>query len=229
MSDPFKTLVDHQHSSHVALRNLFARCLELAREGTLARSTMLDGVADAVTALRAHHRYEDDLLIPRMREAGHEGPWDDVEEEHLELQRHLEALEAAPADGLDDLSDLVEPLEAIDALLAPHFDKEEAGLTESDWRRIFDDDPEAARAFGKEVAAHNRAGLQPATRMLALLLYNLDDATRARFTDRMPTFLIEGLVPYAFRPAWRGRRAFMSHPPARLTPRPLQGWMSGRT
>jgi hemerythrin-like domain-containing protein len=223
MSDPFRTLVDHNHSAHVALQTLFEQCLRLVRARELDRATLLEGIADAVVALRAHHRYEDELLLPKMRAAGADGPWDQVAAEHGTLSDDLAALEAAAPSGPSDLSDLEAPLARIVALLGPHFASEEAALTESAWRGIFFDDSEAARAFGKQVAAHNRAGLQPSARLLPLLVYNLGPRDRARFTERMPSFVVDGLVPYAFRPAWRSRRAFMAYPPPRLTPRPLRG------
>ena len=79
------------------------------------------------------------------------------------------------------------------------------------------------RAFGKRVAAHNRASLQPSSKLLPLLLYNLSAEDRAQFTQRMPRFVVDGLVPVAFRPQWRHLRPFMAHPPARWTPPALRG------
>lgn len=214
MSDPFRTLTDHLHSNHVALVHLFERCLALVRERR-PRKALLPGIRDAVTALRAHHRYEDEVLIPRVR-ATDDALWDQVVEEHQALSDALSTLEQATVHGPPDLSDLEQALEQIVAILPNHFQAEEDALSEATWRGIFDDNPEQARAFGKQTAAVNRAALQPAARMLPLLLYNIPPDERARFTDRMPGFLIQGLVPYAFRPAWRSRRPFMAFPPRRL-------------
>jgi hemerythrin-like domain-containing protein len=218
---PFHTLVGHNESVHRALETLFRTCLLRVRSRDLPRRRLLQGIRAATTALRAHHAYEEEVLLPRLREEEVDGPWQRVETEHVALRDHLDVLDAAPEDGPADGSDLEPALEAIVDLLPGHFALEEAELTEAFWRELFTE--EQARAFGKEVAAHNRAGLQPEARLLPLLLYNLDEAQRAVFTDRMPGFVVHGLVPVAFRPAWRHLRPFMAHPPARWTPRALRG------
>lgn len=221
MSHPFRTLLDHNHSTHRALHTLFRQCLKVVQDASLPRATVVAGISDAITALRAHHLYEDELLVPTVQAAELPGPWDRVGEEHQEMAALLEVLEEREH-GPEDLSDLVQPISQIVELLGPHFAAEEAALTEDAWRQVFATEDEAS-AFGKQVAAHNRAGNQPAARLLPLLLYNLDEVERARFTDRMPGFLVNGLVPYAFRSSWRHLRPFMAHPPARITPS-LRRW-----
>jgi hypothetical protein len=198
---------------HLALRRVFDRLVEQAVAGGLSPRQLLTGVQAGVTSLRAHHGFEDELLLPLLRQRGAEGPWDEVSEEHEQLAAHLDALEAAV--GRDDASGVLAPLQAVQALLPDHFRMEEDALTEGFWQQLLSE--EEARAFGKEVAAHSREHLKPAAKLLPLLLYNLDDVERARFTERMPAFVVNGLVPVAFRPAWRGLRPFMTYPPRRWT------------
>lgn len=220
MSDAFHTLHDHFRCNHLALERLFSRCLELVLR-RVRRAEVIPGIHDAVVMLRTHHEYEDELLIPLVRD---HNPllWDEVVEEHQTIANALLSLERASTVGPPDLSDLESPLKTITEVLPNHFRREEGVLTPDFWRMCFEHDEDAARQFGKRTANYNREALKPATRMLPLLLFNLSDDERERFTEKMPSFVVNGLVPYAFRPAWRSRRAFMAHAPPRLTPRTLR-------
>jgi hypothetical protein len=217
MSTAHQTLVDHSSSVHAAILSLFA-CLRDAERAERPVPSFDDGLACALQVLRSHHAFEEELLLPKMREKRVAGPWERVTDEHDVLVAHMRALESgeAPAPHLD----------AICALLPHHFAKEEQATGSEVWAQIFTEDE--ARAFGKQVAAHHRTSLQPTAKLLPLLLYNLDEAQRERFTDRMPDFIVGVLVPVVFRPRWRHLRAFMAHAPDRWTPEPLQGLMSGR-
>ncbi|MFT4623803.1 MAG: hypothetical protein ACI8PZ_002459 [Myxococcota bacterium] len=203
---PFHTLVDHNVSVHRAIATLFRTVRARAAEG-IAPHILQEGVRAAVTVLRGHHAYEEEVLLPELRSRGASGPWDRVSDEHATVAAHLDALVSG---------DPLPHLDALCALLPEHFAIEDEALTEEFWRGLFTEDE--ARAFGQRVSRHNRDSLKPSAKLLPLLLYNLAPDERGRFTDRMPRFLIEGLVPVAFRPAWRGLRPFMAHPPARWTP-----------
>lgn len=208
------TLVDHSISVHQAILSLFETVRQRAREG-LAPDELQIGLDAAITVLRGHHAYEEEVLLPELRARGVDGPWEQVGDEHVTASEHLDAL----ARG-----DAPEPhLDALCALLHEHFALEDAALTADFWRGLFTE--EEAADFGQRVSRHNRASLQPAAKLLPLLLYNLAPEQRGRFTDRMPRFLIAGLVPVAFRPSWRALRPFMAHAPDRWTPAPLRRWL----
>jgi hypothetical protein len=213
MTAPHATLVGHTASVHLALRRVFDRLVEHAVAGSLPPGQLLAGIAAGVTSLRAHHQFEDELLLPLLRDKGAEGPWDQVADEHEQLAGHLATLDQAVERS--DARAVLAPLQAIQAMLPAHLALEEDQLTERFWSGVLTEDE--AKAFGKAVAAHSREHLKPAPKLLPLLLYNLDDVERARFTDRMPAFVVNGLVPVAFRPAWRGLRPFMTYPPRRWT------------
>ena len=146
-----------------------------------------------------------------MKEHRLPGPWEEVATEHEALASALEAVETARGGR-------AEQLEALHALLVPHLQREESVLTESFWRQALSE--EQARSFGKAVAIHSRAHLKPTAQLLPLVLYNLDPEERATFTAPMPSFVVKGLVPVAFRGAWRPLRPFMAYPPRRWTPLP---------
>jgi hypothetical protein len=203
------TLVSHNAAVHRAIERLVARLVEAARRSP--SDPALDaGVSAAVTLLRGHHAYEDELLLPLLARKGAEGPWAEVATEHEQLAALLSRLERAKGATRAEL------LEQVARLVGPHMNKEEQHLTEAVWAQLLSDDE--ASAFGKEVAAHSRASLKPATKLLPVLLYNLTPTERAAFTARMPAFVVKGLVPWAFRPAWRGLRPFMTYAPRKLTP-----------
>lgn len=203
------TLVTHNAAAHRAIERVLERLETVARD-TPELPALADGTAAAVTLVRGHHAYEDDLLLPLLARKGADGPWGRVADDHERLAVLLGRLErATDADREDRVA-------AVRELVVPHMALEEEHLTEAFWRSLLSDDE--AKAFGKEVAAHSRAHLKPSTQLLPLILFNLDDEERAAFTAPMPAFVSRGLVPYAFRPMWRKLRPFMTHPPRRLTP-----------
>lgn len=209
--DPHRTLVTHSAAAHRAIDRLFAALARGARHGDVARRVLDDGIAAGATMLRAHHDLEEEVILPLLRSKGADGPWDTIATEH-------EALTGALEGAITARGGRAELLEALHALVVPHMEGEEEVLTESYWRELLSADE--ARAFGKDIAAHSKAHLTPATKMLPLVLYNLDPEERAAFTEPMPGFLVNGLVPYAFRAAWRPLRPFMAYPPRRLSPLP---------
>ncbi len=209
--DPHRTLVTHNRAAHRAIDRMFDRLAQVAREGSAPRGILDLGIEAGATMLAAHHDYEEDLLLPLLRSKGAEGPWDQIHDEHGSLTSALEQLKHARGGR-------AEMLQAIHDDVVPHMAGEEAVLTEGFWRELLSE--EEARAFGKQVAAHSRAHLVPAARMLPLVLYNLDPDERAEFTEPMPGFVVRGLVPYAFRASWRMLRPFMAFPPRRLSPLP---------
>lgn len=184
------TLVGHTALVHRALERMVDR---LAAAGPSDREL---GARVVGAAIRAHHLMEDEVLLPLLREKGAEGPWDTIHDDHGVIAAGL----ADPASLRDRLRD--------------HFAVEERAWTEAFWRELLTDDE--ARALGKRVSAHSREHLKPTAEQLPLLLFNLDEAERAAFTERMPGFVVKGLVPYAFRASWRKLRPFMAYPPPRL-------------
>lgn len=203
------TLVTHNQAAHRAIERLFARLVDVGKANP-AHPALTAGIEAAVTMVRGHHRYEDELLLPLLQKKGAQGPWVVVAREHEQLAALLSRLDRARGD------DRVALLCQIRELVVPHMAEEEAHLTEAAWRGWLTDDE--ASAYGKEVAAHSRASMKPATKLLPLILFNLTPGERAAFTERMPSFLVNGLVPYAFRPMWRGLRPFMTYAPQRWTP-----------
>ena len=177
----------------------------------MPRKVLDRGIEAGATMLQAHHDYEEELLLPLLRSKGAEGPWDAIASEHEELTAALGDVQNARGGRAERLQELHDQV-------VPHMEAEEEVLTEAFWRELFS--AKEARAFGKEVAAHSRAHLTPAAKMLPLVLYNLDPEERAAFTEPMPGFVVRGLVPYAFRAAWLPLRPFMAYPPRRLSPLP---------
>lgn len=211
MPSPHYTLVSHNAAAHRSVLRMFQALARVARDGSVPRRVLDAGIDAGLVMLRAHHAYEEELLLPLLRRKGAAGPWDQVSADHEALEALLDDLERAGGGRADKL-------DAVVTLLEPHLALEEEHLTEAFWAGLLD--PEEASAFGKEVAAHSRAHLKPGAKLLPLVVYNLDPDERAAFTARMPGFVVRGLVPYAFRAAWRPLRPFMAYPPPRLSPFP---------
>jgi len=205
----YATLESHNAAAHRAIERMLARLVEVA-EGDPQHPSLAAGTACAVTMLRAHHGYEDELLLPLLRAKGAEGPWQQVATEHERLAALCARLERSAG------SERAELLRKVYQLVVPHMAAEEAHLGVDRWREWLSE--AEATAFGKEVAQHSREHLKPATKLLPLILFNLTPKERATFTARMPGFLVRGLVPYAFRPMWRPLRPFMTYAPRRLSP-----------
>lgn len=211
-TDPHHTLVRHAALVHRALERMTARAAEVAEQGALGEEPLRAAVSDVVVAIRAHHLQEDEVLLPLLATKGADGPWAGVREDHEALATALIDAERAPR------PELGRRLRRLHERLATHVAHEESLLDEAGWRALLSADE--ARALGKALSDHARRHLVPAARQLPLLLYNLDEAERAEFTAPMPAFVSRGLVPWAFRMAWRPLRPFLTHAPPRILPRP---------
>lgn len=207
-TDPHHTLVRHAALVHRALERMSERAIEVASRGTLGEEPLRAGVRDIVVAIRAHHLQEDEILLPELARKGVDGAWARVREDHERLATALIDVERAST------AELADRLRALDKLLRDHITHEESLLDEAGWRSILSADE--ARTLGKALSAHAREHLVPAARQLPLMLYNLDEAEREEFTAPMPGFVSRGLVPFAFRMAWRPLRPFFTYPPPRI-------------
>lgn len=205
----YDTLSSHNIAAHRAIERLLERMVEVAERDPHA-PVLAEATECAVTMLRAHHGYEDDLLLPLLRQLQAEGPWSKVHDEHERLAVLVARLSRVGATQRLGL------LRQVRDLVVPHMAEEEVHLRPRQWRQWLGE--EEARGFGKEVAAYNRAHLKPGTKLLPLIIYNLTPSERAAFTEKMPRFLVKGLVPFAFRPMWRPLRPVMTYAPRRLSP-----------
>jgi hypothetical protein len=207
MHAPSDTLQHHNQLTHRALLRLLERLTAHATARDLPQPLLRQGVDAAVTALRAHHQGEDDVLVPFLRSRpSTTAALTAVHADHERVAAALARLERAPVAELDDcLSDVLRTF-------ADHATREEELLAALDWTQPAPDD---VRAVGKALSDHARRHLRPTAVQLPLLLFNLDPDERRAFTDRMPAFVSRALVPWVFRPAWRKLRPFLTHAPPR--------------
>jgi hypothetical protein len=212
MTAPHETLLGHNTLTHRALLRLLEQLAARVSSGDLPSDLLQQGVTAAVTALRAHHVAEDEVMVPFLRgRAGTTDALAAIHQDHERVAAALARLERAPA------SDLADALGSASRTFAAHCAREEELLAGLPWTALAG--PEEVRALGKGVSDASRRHLRPAPLQLALLLYNLDDEERRAFTDRMPAFVSRVLLPWAFRPSWRRMRPFLAHPPRRVLSR----------
>lgn len=203
-----ETLLQHNALSHRALLRLLERLQEHAVRGDLPPEVLRRGVAASVTALRGHHASEDEVLLPFLRtRPGTTEALAAIHSDHERVAAGIARLAHAPD------ADLGAAVGAVLRTFADHCGLEEALLTALPWGTWGE---EEVRALGKGVSDHARRYLRPTHVQLPLLLYNLDPEERRAFTSRMPRFVSALLVPWAFRPGWRGMRPFLAHAPPRF-------------
>ncbi len=205
MSAPHDTLLGHNALGHRALVRLLERLQTAAAEDPTG-ATLRRGIAAAVTALRAHHTGEDEVLVPFLRaRAGTTEALAALHTDHERVAAAIARLERAPA------ADLADAVGQVLRTFADHCTREEALFAALPWGTLATSDE--VRTVGKALSDHARRHLRPAYVQLPLLLFNLDPDERRAFTDRMPSVVGRLVVPWVFRPGWRHLRPFLTHAP----------------
>lgn len=212
MDTPHETLLGHNALTHRALIRLLEQLAAHADARDVPEDVLAHGVTAAVTALRAHHVAEDEVMVPFLRSrAGTTDALAAVHHDHERVAAALARLERAPA------ADRADALGAVVRTFSAHAAREEELLAALPWTTLAG--PDDVRALGRAVSDASRRALRPAHVQLALLLYNLDPDERRAFTDRMPAFVSKVLLPWGFRAGWRRLRPFLAHAPPAIVSR----------
>lgn len=176
------------------------------------------GFPDAVTAegfwkccqglealLNGHHRTEDDLFFPLLRERLPGADFDGLTAEHHAMEGYLGEMAAAREAG--SAADLHAAVSKIAALWRPHIGKEEAWFSPEVAVQILTT-PEYID-LAQKAAAHSQEFMQPPPVAIPFFLYNLEADDRAFFLATMPPEVTQNLVPVVWADIWAPMKPFL--------------------
>jgi len=152
-----------------------------------------------------HHRTEDDLFFPFLRDRLPKAGFDELMGEHQVMQGILDEMKAARESG--SLDDMGNALGRLAYLWAPHIAKEEAVFSPAIAAQVMSVPEHIDMA--QKAAMHSQEHAQPAPLAVPFLLYNLEGDDRAHFLAVMPPQVTQELVPIAWKDAWAPMKPFL--------------------
>jgi hemerythrin-like domain-containing protein len=178
-------------------------------EGGFPDDTVREGFWKYCQGLEAnahgHHRTEDDLFFPYLRERKADIDFDDLMAEHQVMHSILADMRAARETG--SLADMHRALSKMADLWHPHIEKEETEMSPEIAAEVMSV-PEHIE-MAQKAAAHSQEYAQPAPLAVPFLLYNLKGDDRAHFLAVMPPEVTQHLVPVVWKDEWAPMRPFL--------------------
>jgi len=152
-----------------------------------------------------HHRIEDDIFFPHLRELLAGTDFDQLMADHQQMDTILTEMRTARENG--SLADMHRALSRMSNLWLPHIAKEESDLNPEVAAEVMTI-PEQIE-LGQKAAAHSQEHTQPAPLAVPFLLYNLEADDRAHFLAVMPAEVTQQLVPVVWKDEWAPMKPFL--------------------
>ncbi len=164
------------------------------------------------TVLQAHHRGEDELVFPMIREKVTAAPYDSLARHHQLIIAQLgPVMQVIPRLGEKgdpaDLAALVDGLQKITSIWRPHIQAEEWYFSEQGLAEVLNlQEQEQAGAallqFGQEHAT-------PSQLAMPFLLFNLAPDERAVMAAELPEGVVQELIPKTWKEQWSPMQPFL--------------------
>jgi hemerythrin-like domain-containing protein len=152
-----------------------------------------------------HHRTEDDLFFPFLRERLPGTDFDEMMAEHQEMHQVLDEMRAAREAG--SLADMQRALSRMAGLWQPHIAKEETAFSPKVAAEVMTVPEHIDMA--QKAAAHSMEHAQPGPLAVPFLLYNLEGEDRAHFLRVMPPEVTQQLIPIVWKDEWAPMKPFL--------------------
>ena len=205
------------------IHRVISRGIEISLEhnralasGSLSDPDLRQGLSDythcLLTVLDGHHRMEDDLVFPVLRERMPGAPFKLLASEHHDM---LPVLKAA-SDSLESLTvgrnseaaaiHLASALELLKSLWYPHIQREEKHFSPTVLAEVLE--PAAHVEQLQRFADYSKEHVKPDYLIVPFMLFNLNPEDRARMSQGMPEAITAELVPIVWKPHWEPMRPF---------------------
>ena len=198
------------------IHRAITRGLTVAQENGQAFAQ--SGFPDAVTAegfwkycqgleavVDGHHRTEDDLYFPFLRDRLPEVDFDGLAAEHHTMEGLLAEMKAAQEAG--SVADLAAAVAKMNAIWQPHIGKEERWFSPEVAAQIIT--VQEYIDLAQKGAAHSQQYMQPPPVAIPFFLYNLEADDRAFFLAAMPPEVTQNLVPVVWKDVWAPMKPFL--------------------
>jgi hemerythrin-like domain-containing protein len=201
---------------HVIITRGLAVSLENARQGNSALDANRPGFSDYVhslaSLLHAHHLSEDELIFPYLKTVLPEAPYDKLSSDHQLMEPMIETLENANgrwrSGAGEALGEISSSVESLDDLWHPHIaiEEKEIYLPEKLEELI---EPQEHIRLMQQSAELSFKNMGPHYLVVPFMLYNLEPGPRSMLASRMPSEMIEQLVPVAWKDQWAPMKPFL--------------------
>ena len=164
------------------------------------------------TVLDAHHRVEDEIAFPTLKEKIPAVPYERLTRHHQDICALLDPawkavkLVAEKGDQAD-LAELVSLLRKITNIWRPHIQAEEFYFTEEALAAAVS--PEEQESLKTAMAKFSQEHATPSALALPFMLFNLEGEDRAAMAASMPAVVVEELIPKGWKAQWAPMKPFL--------------------
>ena len=168
-------------------------------------------VNSLVTVLDAHHRLEDELAFPGLKEKIPNAPYDLLEKQHeeivnilLEIKKIINQKDIALEGSLNNVKSL---LISLNELWHPHIKIEEEHFSDKNVARLinFEEQLKLSQKFA-EFAKDNT---KPEYYVIPFMIFNTAKPNREFFYRHMPPVVTQQLVPGEWKEKWISMKPFL--------------------
>lgn len=168
-------------------------------------------VNSLVTVLDAHHRLEDELAFPGLKEKIPNAPYDLLEKQHeeivnilLEIKNIINQKDIALEESLNNVKSL---LISLNELWHPHIKIEEEHFSDKNVARLinFEEQLKLSQKFA-EFAKDNT---KPEYYVIPFMIFNTAKPNREFFYRHMPPVVTQQLVPGEWKEKWISMKPFL--------------------
>jgi hemerythrin-like domain-containing protein len=201
---------------HRIITRGLAVSLENARRGNPAIDDNPSGFSDYIhslaSVLHSHHLTEDEIVFPYMEKVLPGPPYDRLSSDHKLMESLIETLEDAngrwKAGAGDAVGEMSSSIGGLDGLWHPHIaiEEKEIYVPEKLEELI---EPEEHLRLMQQSAELGMKNMGPHSLVVPFLLYNLEPGPRSMLASRMPSEMIEQLVPVVWKDQWAPMKPFL--------------------
>jgi hypothetical protein len=157
-----------------------------------------------VAVLGSHHRAEDSITFPELRNVISSAPYAKLASDHHQVERLLAPIPPAIAKLSDDthkeLLSIVDNVHRILILWEPHIQLEERYFS---WETVnavisLEDQKRISEAVGR----HSQEHADPPYWVVPFVLFNLERDERAIMAASLPSMIMDELIPKAWADQW---------------------------
>ena len=168
-------------------------------------------VNSLVTVLDAHHRLEDEIAFPGLKEKIPAAPYDLLEKQHEEIVTILSEIkniinqkDITLEESLNSLKSL---LISINEIWHPHIKIEEEHFSDKNVSRLINFEEQLK--LSQKFAEFGKENSKPEYYVIPFMIFNTAKPNREFFYRHMPPVITQQLVPGEWKEKWKSMKPFL--------------------
>jgi hemerythrin-like domain-containing protein len=191
-------------------------CRSLAGGAAMDKSThegFVSYLRTFVNIVHGHHTLEDEIFFPFFKDRMPDVPFDEFAGVHETIKGLLEEMNsvidtlAAGTEVTQASQRLSELLQRMAEAWHPHISSEEASFTRERVEAVAS--LEELVQISEEISKYNQEHSQPLELAVPFVLFNLEPEDRAIFSQNIPQFITDDLVPGEWKEKWEPMKPFL--------------------